>query len=294
MLNRWIGILSVAAMLFANAALFTHEILPEWFSGDPPANPNLQLGPDQQRRVQVGIFDKTGRNVGRSWTTAGRAAALTDVTVRTFLDVLALPGGLRTPQALIEISLQYQNSAGVVDELQLDVLGLGIPISLHGESIPPGEFPCRWRIGDEQGTLYLRADATRALGDVIRPFDELPNLYVGRTWRLRLVNPLSQLTPGLTADALAVESVLVRVRGLERIEHDGRSVEAFRVEAPGAVAWVLPEGRVVRQVVQLPILGELTLRAEDFDEDEMNRVAARFDRSTVHRDKPDSVRWGGD
>lgn len=294
MLNRWIGILSIVVMLAANAALFTFEIAPDWFSGDPPINPNLQLAPDEQRRVQVGIFDRSGRCVGRSWTTAGRAAALTDVNISTFLDIIDLPGGLRTPPALVEINLQYQHADGIVDEWQLDVLGLGIPISLHGERIPPGEFPCRWQIGDQHGTLYLRADATRALGDVIRPFDEMPNLYVGRTWRLRLVNPLSQLTPGLAAEALAVESVLVRVRSVEALEHDGRTVDAFRVEAPGAVAWVSPEGRVLRQVVQLPVLGELTLRDEPFDEAEMRRVTALFERATSSRDKADSVKWRGD
>ncbi len=65
---------------------------------------------------------------------------------------------------------------------------------------------------------------------------------------------------------MATSSVLVRVTGTESIEHNGRVVEAFRVEADRAVAWVTSDGRVLRQEVDLPLLGRLTLIDEPFDQ----------------------------
>jgi len=265
MLNRWIGITTVVLMLSVNALLVVRDVLPRWLAGDPPQAEIELLRPGEQRRTQVSIYNQAGQRVGRCWTLSDRSQALLRVKTQTVLYPIQLPEGVVTPRVRFDMNLTYQQDTHV-ERLEIDVRGFDIPINLHGGFVPPNDFPCQWQVGEQRGTFVLDADATRVLGDVIRPFDRLPALYVGQTWRLELLNPLTRLLPGLKDSPVATSSVLVRVTGTQSLEHNGRVVETFRVEAEKAVAWVTSAGRVVRQEVDLPLLGRLTLIDEPFDE----------------------------
>ncbi len=269
MVNRWIGILCIACMLSANTALIITDVVPGWFAGDPPRIEALKLEPGQILRVQVGIYNQHGHRIGASWMQARPLGDLVNVRVRTHLWPIALPGGVSTPEVLVRSSLAYTKD-GRLDKLNLRVDGLGVPIVLEGESFGAPEFPMQWQVGDQIGKLTLPAEATRALGDVIRPFDTLPNLFVGRTWRLELIDPLSKLMPGLTNNLVETSSVLVRVVAEEQIKHLGEMVDVFRVESHKVKAWVTAGGRVIRQEVELPLFGTLILVDEPYNEREFH------------------------
>lgn len=264
MFNRWIGIISAACMICASTALIYRDIAPTWLAGDPP-DPELGLLSGRPRRVQVGIFDDAGRLIGRSWTVARRAGISLDVRSWTVLRPITLPNNIRTPLVRIDTSLVYHQQTRV-DKLTMRLHGLPTRIELTGKFYPPNEFPCEWRVGSMTGQFLLDAEATRALGDVVRPFDRLPGLYVGRTWRLKLFNPLANVLPGWKAADVSDDRVLVRVTARESIEHDGRQVDCFRVETDRATAWVNASGRVLKQVVDIPLLGRLTLLDQPFDQ----------------------------
>ena len=52
---------------------------------------------------------------------------------------------------------------------------------------------------------------------------------------------------------------------MEQIEHAGAMVQAFVLQAEKLQAWVTPEGRVIRQELELPLFGTLTLVDEPYD-----------------------------
>jgi hypothetical protein len=265
MWNRWIGIACAACMLSANTALFIHDILPALAAGEPPEPVALTLRSDQQFMVQVGIFNARGERIGSSWTDARPSGDNLRVNTRTVLRPLELPGDVATPAVVVRCTAVYGQNRRLED-IQIHVDGFGIPISLRGECYAAGDFPCEWQIGDQSGRFVVPAEGTRALGEVFRPFYSLPGLFVGRTWRVELFNPLAHLTPDLSQGRRFTQSVLVRVTGEETIEHNGRKVEALRVEADKLTAWVAPDGRVLRQEVDLPLFGRLTVVEEPFDE----------------------------
>ncbi len=273
MLNRGLGILCGLGMVVANAAIIWRDILPHWLASEAPPNEAMLLAPGERRQVQIGIYDDAGRSVGTSWTISTRTAIGDLVTVKTttVLEPILLPavGDLATPRVRIETELTYRYGEAAIDELDFKMFGLGVPIALHGEAMPSGEFPFAWQVGEHRGKAVLDSRIPAALGDVIRPFDRLPDLYVGRTWRLDLLDPLAQLLPQFSSDrrgGLGLEPVLARVTRTETILDGGNAIEAFVVEGAGATAWVAPDGRVLRQEVSVPLLGRLVLLEEPFSD----------------------------
>ena len=268
MLNRWIGITCLFCMASANTALVFHDFVPDWLAGDPPDTDNLLLQDGQDRKSQVGIFDERGRCVGRSWTIAIGGHEVIQVSSWTVLYPVLLPNGMSTPHVRIDTVLHYQRER-TVDRLSIRLHwkgGAGPLVALEGEFMPPDDFPCQWRIGNQRGKFILKAAATRAIGDVFRPFDRLPGLYVGRTWRVNLVNPLSEILPGARASDFGMAPILVKVDREETIEFEGRMVETLHVSSSRGEAWVARDGRVLLQKIEAPLLGRLTLRAEPYDD----------------------------
>jgi hypothetical protein len=277
MLNRWIGITAVTLMLLANGVVVWREIIPNWLVGDPPKPDPLLLAGGEKRFVQVAIYDDLGRLVGRSWTRAMRAGdGMATVKTTTALDGFHLPTGMRTPPVQIETAISYRSEKNPrVDELDFRIFGLGIAVHLHGEAMASGEFPCSWQIGNERGQIVLNSRAPAALGDMIRPFDRLPGLYVGRTWKVKLLDPIAQLVPGIENSGFSMEPVMITVTGREPIVHESERYEAFTVEGGGAKAWVTSDGRVLRQEVTLPLLGRLVLLDEPYDDDSRGAMMRR-------------------
>ena len=268
MLNRWIGIGALLLMLAGNASLFVYDILPRWTAGNPPRLETVAAAGEQsERRIQTDIFDDADRNVGRSWTLMNNQNGYISVTSTTLLNPINLPEGLTTPAVRVETDLRFGEQDQLLDQLAISLHGLPSTAMLQGELIPPDQFACRWHVGALRGTFVLEAGLTRAFGDVLRPFTRLPDLHVGQTWRLQLMNPLSKAMPGWNSPALVEEPEIVRVTRTEVIQHGGQSIEAFVVEAPRLRAWVAPNGAVLRQEIGLlPLLGQLVLRDEPFDD----------------------------
>jgi hypothetical protein len=265
-LNRWVGIICATLMVSANATLFLRDILPGWRGGDPPALDDLSQGTGVERHVQIGIYNAEGTNIGRSWTVTELQIEYLNVTSTTMLYPITLPNGIATPPVRVETTLRYRETDGVLAELVMTIRGLPATLELRGDLVPPDDFVCKWRLGPrQQGQFVLDAQATRAIGDVLRPFDRLPGLYVGRTWRMQLLDPLSRVVPGLQAEALVGDTELVRVTRTEIIQHRGEPVETFVVEAPRMRGWVSRDGQVLRQEVDLPILGTLAMNDEPYN-----------------------------
>ncbi len=264
MINRWIGIVTLGLMLSVNTALLLRDVLPDWLAGEPPKSRALHLRPGDEIAVQLGIFDREGRCVGHSWTVSGRSGDLIAVRHVTVLRSLRLPGGVTIPALRIDTDLNYHGQTSL-DKLRVRVSGFGFPIRLEGEFFPPDDFGCEWQVDDRRGELQLPAEATRALGDVIRPFESLTGLHVGQSWRIKVLNPLAGTIPDWGTRNMMTDTMLVRVTRMEQIEHRGAVVQAFVLEAEKLRAWVTPEGRMVRQELELPLFGTLTLIDEPYD-----------------------------
>lgn len=274
MLNRWIGLVVISLMLAANATLFVQEILPDMMAGDPPLVG--EGGLSHNRRVQIAIYNREDELIGRSWTLTDEQAHLLSMESSTMLFPILLPNGIQTPVVRIDTGFKYRLEDGLLDEMSMTMRGLPAGITVFGELVAIDAFVCKWQIGHlPQGRFVLDGEATRALGDVVRPFHRLPGLYVGRSWRLNLMDPLSRIFPSLGNESIMAEPILVRVTRTEVIEHRGRPLEVFVVESHRARAWVSPQGAVLRQEVEVPILGKLTLRDEPFDS-EMYNIARRW------------------
>jgi hypothetical protein len=102
----------------------------------------------------------------------------------------------------------------------------------------------------------------------------LKNLRVGQRWRLRLLDPI----PFLQSGKFDLQIRLATVAAREPIEHEGRRTECFRVETEGARAWVDDSGRVLRQAVQVPLLGKWTLTDEPYDPKARARALAEVNK----------------
>lgn len=274
MLNRWIGITTVTCMLIANTAVIRRDVMPYWLVGDPPESGAHKLKEGEKAYTQVGIFNADGR-IGWSWTESRRTTigGIISIETTTLLERIDLPQGIATPRVRIVTKVTYREAEKHVDDLDFRIHGLFVPISLRAEAMPSGEFPFRWQIGDRAGQIILDSRAPAALGDCIRPFDRLPDLYVGRTWRLDLLDPITQILPSVESYRLGFDDVLIEVTAKEMIKQRGKQIEAYVVEGGGAKAWVEPEtGRVLRQEVTLPIIGKLVLVDEPYDAKALQRA----------------------
>jgi hypothetical protein len=290
MLNRWIGILSVAAMLLANAAIVVQDVLPRWFTDDAPPSEAQLLRAGERRQVQVGIYHADGWPVGCSWTRSHRKAVggIVQVVTTTVLGPIRLSGGMAVPRVRVETEITYRANELRVDELEFSMFGLGLPISLRGAAMSTGEFAARWQVASQRGDFILDAGAPAALGDVIRPFDRLPDLHVGQRWRLELLDPLSHILPQLRDSGVELEPIVIRVTGKTTITHQGQPVETYVVDGGSATAYVAEDGRVLRQEVDVPLLGRLVLLDEPYDEAALERakrsVAVDWEAGRLDRD----------
>ncbi len=268
-MNRLIGFMTFAAMLAANAALLVRDIAPQWWLGQPPPPPHQELIPGQEFASQTGIFNGEGRRVGTSWTVRNRTPDLLTIRTTTILLLDALAIATDVSRIRVDTELTFV-SASQLDSLSVRVRGLGIPLKLNGEFVPPSDLPCEWQIADRRGSFVLPASATRALGDAVHPFQSMQGLTVGQSWTVEMMNPLAAATSQTGLESITVSQV-ARVTREEFIEHDGLGVRAKVVEMDGARAWVAPTGRVLRQEVDAPLVGRIVLLDEPYDDDARRR-----------------------
>jgi len=259
-------------MAIANALFFAREVLPELRADEPPSPASAAAG-RSERRFQLAVRDDGGRLIGRSFTKVDPGGAYLTVSSFSILEPIWLPNGLATPPVRFDADLRYRTEDGLLEDLHMQLRGLPVTLTLRGGLVPPDSFACTWRLGSLQhGSFELDSAATRALGDVLRPFPGLTGLYVGRTWRLQLLNPLTRVLPDFSSSGLLEEPELVKVTRVEPVDHGGRTIEAFVVESRNLRAWVAPEGNILRQEIRLPVLGRLVLEEEPFDEQLYDRL----------------------
>lgn len=269
-MNRVLGLATFVIMLCVNTALFLRDIAPRWWAGDPPLMPALQIPVGQELGTQIGVYDATGQRIGYCWTIRSRSPEV--LTVRTTMVLIprALPGNIEVSRLRIDTEFSYLRSHQL-DTLAVQVRGLGVPVRLAGEFVPPNDFPCQWQVADRRGEFVIPAMATRALGDAVRPFHDLGSLEVGQTWKIEVLNPLAALFPSWDSSSMNTVSIVATVSGMEWIDHGGLGVQAWVVDSERARAWVAPSGRVVRQEVTIPMFGRLVLLDEPYDDDARRR-----------------------
>jgi hypothetical protein len=248
-MNRLLGMVVISLWLTSVGALVVHDMWPRW-TAEPP--PGVEAAP---RDVQMGIFDARGGRIGAAWNSVQPSEESLSVESTTVLESVPMLPPLR-----VESVMRY--FSGRLDDIQVKVFGLPhLDITLRGEHMGGG-FPCELRIGPVRRTFAFDDQTMQAMGEAMRPFSVLPDLVVGRRWQVKLFNPIRQLV----GDRADFESVVVEVTGKETIEHQGRMVECFRVEARDVVAFVDETGRVLEQRVRLPVIGGIVLRDEPYDE----------------------------
>jgi len=265
MINRWIGIVAVGLMLIANAALVVRDFLPGWSAGEPPQSRALQLRDGQEFRTQLGIFNQEGRRIGHSWSLCKCDEQLVIVRHRSVFQELPLNLGADIGLLRVDTDLMYGAGARL-DNVRVKVLGLGIQVLFEGEYFPPDDFACKWQVGEQRGELVVSSLLTRGLGDAVRPFESLTGLFVGRTWRVEILNPLAGILSDWGARGMTADDMVVTVTGVESVEYMGETVQAFVIEAEALRAWVAPAGRVIRQEFDMPIIGKLIMVEEPYDD----------------------------
>jgi hypothetical protein len=261
-MNRWVGILSFLLMLAANIALVTRDIIDT--AGPAPLPAEFSMEISEERRSQQDIFDDHGKRIGNSWTICRRSAELISIRSWTIFERLRF-GAYSTPPVKILAEYLFDKELAL-DNLHVRVDGFGVPVMLEGERVPPDRFPCKWMFGEARGHFVLPADRTLGLREITRPFGSLTNLEVGQTWRMEIFNPFEGAIPGLEA-SLKTISKIARVARKETLEHDGQHVSTLVVECDSIAAWVAADGRVLRQTVELPLLGKITIVEARYDEE---------------------------
>ncbi|HWL95687.1 MAG TPA: hypothetical protein VNT79_19375 [Phycisphaerae bacterium] len=242
-------------------ALVQRDVLPYWRAQEPPAH---QI-PDGS--FQVGITNAAGMRVGTTWVSAVRMADLVTVHSTTRLDLQGISNLMPFAGDLfLDADLSY-DPQGRLDGFVFRMETSAVAARIKGTRYD-SEFACIAQIGKVTQTMAMDAELSRYLGDSFRPFTHLENLHVGQTWRLRLIEPLAMLR-----GAMEFSTRLVKVERRETIRHAGKDVSCFRIETEGTVAWADDTGRVLRQEVQVPMLGKWTLEDEAYND--RDRLAAK-------------------
>jgi len=261
------GLLWVSAM----TALFVRDVWPAWTAQDAPPMSKEILSDLRGRQEQFGIFRADGSRVATAWTSVEGSGTNTFISSTVHLEDLGFP----VPSVLIETRIEFAED-GELNSFDLDVYGVPmITIKVHGEQRGI-YFPCELQIGALRREANLELSASRLIGDTLRPFNYLPMLKVGQSWRMQLIDPLSAVISQRTR----FTPIVARVTHTERIPHGGVELECFVVETtPGqAKAWVAPDGRVIRQEVDVPGIGQVTAREERYEGKHREKVRLRYRR----------------
>ncbi len=267
-------------MIGVNATLTLREVVPHWLAGDPPELANVPFNELGRLQTQLAIF-RNGEQIGNTWIDYRLAGGRTSVQATTVLRPVKLLGKQRTPPVQLDTSLTFRTNHEGLDDLKMSLTGLGdeqgepLKLEVHGGYVTSGDFPCVWTLGEQQGAFILEPQATRALGSLMQPYGRMPGLYVGRSWRIELVDLMSVVS-NLGVEMVTPRSILAKVTGTERIVFRDRDVEAFVVESDGMRAWVLRDGTVARQAIDAPLLGEIEIIDEPYDADYRRRMLTQI------------------
>ncbi len=242
--------------------LIRHDLIPAWTAQDVPAIDTGAWLPDERLESQARIEDKFGRRVGTVWTIHRRSqgrVARRDVFWIQHFSVL--------PPLRIEVESDF-SPKGRLDEFHLQVFGVGQRVEIVAEDYS-GNLAFRLWVGRRDELFKVDASAVGMLGDVFRPFPVLPNIEVGQSWRLHVVNPLAAIS-GFGSRLIPM---VVTVTGRDNLPTPDGAVDCFVVETDqGAKAWVDDRGTVLKQQMEMPVGGLITVVAEPFDEKRLVEV----------------------
>jgi hypothetical protein len=265
--NRILGIVLAIIWLVCMSALVQRDVLPFWTAQEPPSQAALS------GRYQCRLANGAGKQIGMSWVTATNGPQLTTVESLTVLELGRMTGLFRGLNRLaVQTDMTYERS-GALSMFKISLHGAPMPIEVVAERYVH-DFSCIVRIGENRTSLLLDGRMYERLSESLRPFTHLPNLHVGQTWRIRLLDPLAMLK----GDSFPFQEELVRVTGREQIRHQGGVHECFRIESTGTIAWTDNSGRVLRQELAMPLLGKIVLTDEPYDRPAHNAASASFRR----------------
>jgi len=253
-------------LLWASAmsALFVRDVWPAWTAQDPPKMTAEQLGRNQIEHHQFGLFDAGNNRIGTAWSRVITSGPTMAIYGTVALDKISL----MPARIIIKTSTEFDMEGGL-DSFSLDVFGVPrTKIRVHGERRGI-YFPCEFQLGPLHRQANLELSASRMIGESLRPFTILPELQVGQSWRMQFLDPLSAV---ISRNA-NFTSVVVKVSGKQTVEYLGKPVECFVLEThpAQAKAWVDPQGQVLIQEVDIPMVGKVTIRQENYDERKQNR-----------------------
>ncbi len=265
MVSRLCGWAILVFWVIAMSWLISHDVLPAWTAQQPPAVVAKKWVSQFGKNSQFGVFDEFGIRIGGIWTryVSGQATQREDAI---FIERVPLIG-----PTYLDVKSSF-NISGQLDEIDIAVLGQWDPIRIHGERYPK-EFAFRVDAGAFKQAFKVDLSRAGTFSEMFRPFDALPVLEVGQSWRMQVFNPIAAVM-GM-GDRFA--SVVVRVVGREMLEHDGQFRDCFIVEAPNVKAWVeRRSGFVLIQRVTLPVGGTFTVVLEPYDPDAFHKTELRF------------------
>ncbi|UCD28975.1 MAG: hypothetical protein JSV03_00380 [Planctomycetota bacterium] len=258
----------VLLWLGAMSALLVRDVWPAWTAQDPPPMTVEQFSRLHRERQQFGMYDARGNRLGTSWSEVVTTRSITSIHGTILLEGLKLIPTVIRIETITEFDKQ-----GALDSFGLDIYGVPeTEIYIRGERRGI-YFPCELKLGTVNLQANLNLSASRMIGQTFTPFAFLPELKVGQSWRMQFLNPLSAVLSKRTHFI----SVVARVTGTEAIEHLGKQVECFIVQThpTQAKAWVDKNGRVLMQEADIPMLGKVVIREENFNEQAWQ--AARYD-----------------
>lgn len=268
----------VLLWLSAMTALFVRDVWPAWTAQDAPPMTRedlAQVRPEQQ----LGIFDAADKRIGTAWSTIALSGGNTTIQGTVLVEGISL-----VPVVLVETSTEF-DAAGELDSFNLEVYGVPMTtIKVRGERHGI-YFPCEIQVGPLFRQANLDMAASRLIGDTLRPFNYLPTLKVGQSWRMQIIDPISAAMGGSTR----FTPIVARVTGMETIEHDEAMVECFVVETTPskAKAWVAPNGKVLLQQVEIPGVKTVMVRDQPYDAALRDRARQRLRRPGDAMPEPD-------
>ena len=265
MLSRVFSILVVLLWMSSMTALFVRDVWPAWTAQDLPPICSADILQGIGRDQQYGMFVGAGGRIGTSWTRFRSIVDVQIIEITHFIQRVGDFGPIR-----IETDLKFSAEQGRLQEFSVRLHGAPQPIRIEGERIGD-EIVCNIHAGVTRRAFHVNAAVAGMIGESLRPFSVLPEIHVGQTWRVYIVDPLSLLLGGKTAP----RPVLVRVTGRDTITIRGTPTETFVVEWPSSRSWVDERGRVIRTQIDVPLIGRLTLLAEPFNNSELRSARER-------------------